>query len=202
MFHFENKTIWTSEFSQCVTPKYECYLVEKKTLLLIFSSIPISSTRNMFMRTYASSRVKRKSFYRKSELQIFCWFPAAIVVDQNGTPIWRLHTKLYKVASNVLANNSETVGHKDLRLGQIFYILVFHNISFSGFFHWTVPIYFFVAWQWKRSIERDIEKAFKRSSLSWYWNVYKPSLNKLPIKRWIIHTKFKTCFKYDVSFKC
>ena len=25
----------------------------------------------MFMRTYASSRVKRKSFYRKSELQMF-----------------------------------------------------------------------------------------------------------------------------------
>ena len=25
----------------------------------------------MFMRTYASSRVKRKSFYRKSELQVF-----------------------------------------------------------------------------------------------------------------------------------
>ena len=25
----------------------------------------------MFMRTYASSRVKRKSFYRKSELQTF-----------------------------------------------------------------------------------------------------------------------------------
>ena len=57
-------------------------------------------------------------------------------MDQNGTPIWRLHTKLYKVASNVLANNSETVGHKDLRLGQIVYILVFYNISFS----WLLPL--------------------------------------------------------------
>ena len=28
-------------------------------------------------------------------------------------------------------NNSETVGHKDLRLGQIVYILVFYNSSFS-----------------------------------------------------------------------
>ena len=35
------------------------------------------------------------------------------------------------------ANNSETVGHKDLKLGQIVYILVFYNISFLGFFHWT-----------------------------------------------------------------
>ena len=84
----------------------------------------------MFMRTYASSRVKRKSFYRKNELQMCC-FPVAILVDQNGLPIWRLHTKIYKVAWNVSANNSETVGHKDLRL-----ILVFYNISFS----WLLPL--------------------------------------------------------------
>ena len=57
-------------------------------------------------------------------------------MDQNGTPIWRLHTKLYKDGSNVSANNSETVGHKDLRLGQIVYILVFYNISFS----WLLPL--------------------------------------------------------------
>ena len=30
------------------------------------------------------------------------------------------------------------MGHKDLRLGQIVYILVFYNIHFLGFFHWTV----------------------------------------------------------------
>ena len=44
--------------------------------------------------------------------------------------------KLYKGAWNVSANNSETVGHKDLRLGQIVYILVFYNISFS----WLLPL--------------------------------------------------------------
>ena len=88
----------------------------------------------MFMHTYASSRLKRKSFYRKSELQMFCWFPAAILADQNGAPIWRLHTKLCKGAWNVSANNSETVGHKDLKLRRIVYILVFYNISFSWLF--------------------------------------------------------------------
>ena len=82
------------------------------------------------MRTYASSRVKWKSFY------IFCWFPAAILVHQNGAPIWRLHTKLYKGAWNVSANNSEPVGHKDLRLRKIVDILVFYNISFS----WLLPL--------------------------------------------------------------
>ena len=87
------------------------------------------------MRTYASSRVKRKSFHRKSELQfVFVDFRRAILVHQNDTPIRRLLTKLCKGAWNVSANNSETVrtvGHKDLRLGQIVYILVFYNISLS-----------------------------------------------------------------------
>ena len=42
----------------------------------------------------------------------------------------------YKGAWNVSANNSETVGQKDLRLGQKVYILVFYNISFS----WLLPL--------------------------------------------------------------
>ena len=96
---------------------------------------------------------KERAFIEKVNSRCFCWFPAAILVHQNGTPIWRLHTKLYKGAWNVSANNSETVGHIDLRLGQIVYILLLYNISFS----WLLPlgrfpIYFFVAWQWKRSI--------------------------------------------------
>ena len=67
-------------------------------------------------------------------------------MHQNGAPICRLHTKLCKGAGNVLVDNSETVGHKDLRLGQIVWKLVFYKISFSlasstGRF----PIYFFVA---------------------------------------------------------
>ena len=74
---------------------------------------------------------KERAFIEKVNSRCFCWFPAAILVHQNGTPIWRLHTKLYKGAWNVSANNSETVGRKDLRLGQIVYILVFYNISFS-----------------------------------------------------------------------
>ena len=42
-----------------------------------------------------------------------------------------------KGARNVSANiKSETVGRKDLRLGQIVYILVFYNISFS----WLLPL--------------------------------------------------------------
>ena len=46
------------------------------------------------------------------------------------------HTKLYKGVGNVSANNSETVGNKDLRRGQIVQKLVFYNISFS----WLLPL--------------------------------------------------------------
>ena len=82
---------------------------------------------------------KERAFIDKVNSRCCCWFLAdlaAILVHQNGAPIWRRHTKLYKVAWNVSANKSETAGHKDPRLGQIVYILVFYNISFS----WPLPL--------------------------------------------------------------
>ena len=79
---------------------------------------------------------KERAFIEKVNSRCFCWFPAAILVHQNGAPILCPHTTLYKGAWNVSANKSETVGHKDLRLGQIVYILVFYNISLS----WFLPL--------------------------------------------------------------
>ena len=91
------------------------------------------------MRTCANFRVKRKKFYRKSELPRFLLISGGhILVDHSAKRYWRLHTQLYKSAGNVSASNSETVGHKDLRLGQIVYIPVFYNIHFLGFFQQTV----------------------------------------------------------------
>ena len=95
---------------------------------------------------------KERAFIEKVNSRCFCWFPAAILVDSFCPPIWRLHTKLYKGAWNVSATNSETVGHKDLRFGQIVYILVFYNIHFLGFFHWTVSNLFFLL----RDSENDL----------------------------------------------
>ena len=79
-------------------------------------------------------------------------FPAAMLVDQNSTPIWHLHTKLYKGAWGVSTNNSETVCQKDLRLGQIVYILVFCNISFS----WLLPVDGFQSTFLFRDSENDL----------------------------------------------
>ena len=85
----------------------------------------------MFMHTYMLVlEWKERVFIEKVNSRCFCWFLVAILVDLNGPPKWRLRTKLYKGVWNVSANNSATVGHKDLRLGQVVYILVFYNISF------------------------------------------------------------------------
>ena len=83
-----------------------CDVVELE--LYLFKSLQSwNGIYDMLMRAYASSPVKKKELlYRKTELQ-------------NGTPIWRLHAMLYKGAWNISANNSETVGHKDLGLGQL-----------------------------------------------------------------------------------
>ena len=78
---------------------------------------------------------KERAFIEILNSRCFCRFPAAIYIGTpNGAPTWRLHTKLYKGAWNLSANNSETAGHKDLRLWQIVYILAFYNISFSWLF--------------------------------------------------------------------
>ena len=87
------------------------------------------------MRTYASSRVKRKSFYRKSELQMFLLISGSHI----GGPKWSTNmASPYKALQSCVKRfgkyYSETVGHKDVRFGQIVYTLVFYNISFSWLF--------------------------------------------------------------------
>ena len=125
------------------------------------------------MLTYAISRVKRKGFYRKKWTpDVFFKFPAAILVDQNGT-IWSLHTKLYRGVWNVSAKNSETMGHKDLTLGKIVYTLVFYNIHFLGFFHRTVSNLFF-CWVTMKTIYTwnclQTEYHIPKNDLSVYWD--------------------------------
>ena len=81
------------------------------------------------MRTYPSSGMKRKSFYRKKELQIFLLI--------SGRPYWCTKTVhqygvSIKSSSKVRATFWQiNWGHKDLRLGKIVYKVVFYNISFS-----------------------------------------------------------------------
>ena len=60
----------------------------------------------MFMRTYASSRVKRKSFYRKSELQMFLLISGGHIGGPKRSTNMASPTKIYKVVWNISANKS------------------------------------------------------------------------------------------------
>ena len=111
----------------------------------------------VFMRTYAKSCVRRKSFYSKSELQVLML--SLIMISGGHICVSKLYTnmaspyKVYNGAWNVSANKSETVGHIDLRLGKIVYISVCCNTSFSGLF----PLFFcavFIVWQWNGIVWR------------------------------------------------
>ena len=70
---------------------------------------------------------KEIAFIQKANSRCFCWF---------AVHRYRLRTNLQKGAWNVALTNSETVGHKDLKLGKIVYILVVYNVSFS----WLPPL--------------------------------------------------------------
>ena len=109
------------------------------------------------MRTYASSRVKWKSFYRKSELQMFLLISGGhIGAPKRYTNMASPYKGLQSVW-NVSANNSETVGHKDLRLEQIVYTLVFYNISFS----WLLPLDGFLLIFLLRDSENDLYRLMR-----------------------------------------
>ena len=103
------------------------------------------------MRTYASSRVKRKSFYRKSELQMFLLISGGhIGAPKRCTNIASPYKALQRCVKRFV--NSETVCHKGLRLRQIVYKLVFYNISFS----WLLPLDGFQFIFWLRDSENDL----------------------------------------------
>ena len=76
----------------------------------------------MSIRTYASSRVKRKSFYRKSELHMFLLISGGHIGAPKRYTNMASPYKGLQSAWNVSANNSDTVGHQDLTLQQIVYL--------------------------------------------------------------------------------
>ena len=111
------------------------------------------------MRTYAKSCVRRKSFYRKSELQMLML--SFIMISGGHICVSKLYTnmaspyKVYNGAWNVSANNSEAVGHIDLRLVKLFIYQSFVTLHFLGFFHWTVFNLFFLYRIYWVTVKRD-----------------------------------------------
>ena len=125
-----------------------------------------------------------------------------MLVHQNGTPRWRLRTKLYKGAWNVSANNSETVGHKDLRLGQIVYILVFYNISLSWLLLEDGSQYTFLLRDsendlydtvlgWQTLASKNVDRWRSQNPRAWISNLASRSL-LYPLFNWSLEMSWRT----------
>ena len=99
----------------------------------------------MFMRTYASSRVKRKSFYRNIEFQLFLWISGGHInwhtktVHQNSVSI-QSSTKVRETVQQITQNLRAT---KTSDFEELFIYWSFITFRFLGFFHWTVSDFFF-----------------------------------------------------------
>ena len=84
------------------------------------------------MRTYASSWVKRKSFYKKSELQMFL----LISGSQNGAPIYGVSVQSSTKVSEMFQQITQKLWDtKTWELDKLF-LLVFYNISLC----WLLPL--------------------------------------------------------------
>ena len=92
----------------------------KRVSPLTFSRLTILSLRRcVYVHVCELLSEKKELIQKKWTLDGFVDLRCPLSVHQNCTPIWPLHTKLYNGVWNVSANNSETVGYRDLRLGQI-----------------------------------------------------------------------------------
>ena len=112
---------------------------------------------------------KERTFIEKVDSRCFCWFPAAILVHQNGTPIWRLPTKVYKGPWNVSANTSETVCHKDLaetctNCLYISLLLLFIFLTSFNFFFCSVTV------KTIKKVRKLVPRFFANCSIHWRSN--------------------------------
>ena len=89
---------------------------------MIFGSLNTSSIRIL------AQEGKVFALIAKVSSRCFHCFPVATLVSLGRTPIWRLHTELYKFPWNISANNSGAVHCTVLRLAKIVYLLFFCNI--------------------------------------------------------------------------
>ena len=65
---------------------------------MIFSMLnSFNKLGEVFMCMYTSCRGIGYRSQSKSEFQMFSLFLAAMLVSLGGTPIWRLHTELFKI---------------------------------------------------------------------------------------------------------
>ena len=132
-------TVWKQQVQ--VSSPEACFIskIEQFELPIDCKTVRIfaySSTREQSNKRSLAPRLTDffTDFAKKTRL--FCSLNFRVFTVRDTKIGSELHTKLYKGAWNVSANNAETVGHKDLRFGKIVYILIFFNISL----YWLLPL--------------------------------------------------------------
>ena len=100
---------------------------------------------------YFIARAKSMCLRRKVNSRCPCWFLAAIRRCNGGTPTWLLHTKLYNVAFNAMTTQKRC-NTRTIELERRFINMSPTTFQVFAFFIERFRFYFFVAWQWKRSI--------------------------------------------------
>ena len=89
------------------------------------------------MRKYASSRVKRKSFHRKSELQMF------LLISGGHIGAQKRYTNVSSVRETFRQITQKLCTTETRDLDKLFIYWCFITFHFLGFFHWTVSNLFF-----------------------------------------------------------
>ena len=86
---------------------------------------------------------------------VFTCIPAAMLVENKTPAIWPLHTGICKFEQNISTNIQSLGKRRDLKIGQVLFFYL-PNIAISWLYSLNsqFSIYFFVPWQWKRSIHK------------------------------------------------
>ena len=91
------------------------------------------------MCTYASCRVKRKSFYRESELQIFSLISGGhIGAPKRYTNMASPYKALQRCVERFGNSCQKLLATKTLDLDNLFMYQSFIKFNFLGFFHWKI----------------------------------------------------------------
>ena len=111
----------------------------KKSLSSWFSAVwPFQVLEVMFMHMYASSRVKRNSFYRKSELQMF------LLISCGHISAPKQYTNMaspYKALQSCVKHFGKQLRNCGPQRSET-WTKSFITFHFLDFFHWTVPSLF------------------------------------------------------------
>ena len=92
------------------------------------------------------------------------------------------------------------MGHKDLKLGQIVYILVFYNFIFLCLFHWTVSNFYLLRYS-ENDLFTAISVYFKKCHNLEFWGREHKPAPSASINEWNLCQIEHVLYLMDLSMK-